>query len=410
MIPECLDYFSLVVSKKLRCHNTKILVSGNRIGDSGRERLSTNCIPGYFKKYTFENMIRNDCHAENKFTPFTLPVVLIFCVLAYSSCYEIAPEKKVARSFYYWKSVWNLTGMEKQRIDSLGIKTIYLKFFDVDWDAVRGSSIPVAKLQVKDKVSLSTYHIIPTVFIANTAIRQMDSLQAILLAGKIYRLVKDICNANEINSPDEIQIDCDWTVSTRLKYFSLLQHIRQLSKSNISATIRLHQIKFLTTSGIPPVDRGMLMCYNMGNLKNPDTKNSIIETSELIKYVSSLSTYPLPLDIALPLFEWKVLFRNKTYKGLLENIPANAFANSFARVSGEQVEILKDTLLAGYELKKGDLLRTEESKITEVSATATEINKRLKNKQPVIALYHLDSVTLSKFNTNELESIFSIFR
>lgn len=294
-------------------------------------------------------------------------------------------------------------------MDSLQVKNIYLKFFDVDWDPSSGSAIPVAKLQVEDKLLLSAYHIVPTVFITNAAIQQIDSSQAILLAEKIYGLVKGICIANDINKSDEIQLDCDWTASTRKQYFSLLQKIKHLSNTNISATIRLHQIKFLSKSGVPPVDRGMLMCYNMGNLKNPDTKNSIIETGELLKYVSSLSTYPLPLDIALPLFDWKVLFRNKTYKGLVENIPGDVFTTSFTRINEERIEILKDTLIAGYELKKGDLLRTEESNIAEVTATANEINRRLKNSQVNVALYHLDSVTLNKFNTNELESIFGIF-
>lgn len=351
----------------------------------------------------------NNSGPGNKYTGYAILPMLIFFTIAYLSCNDIPVEKKVTRSFYYWKSVFNLTGFEKKRMDSLQVKNIYLKFFDVDLDPSSGNAIPVAKLQVKDKLLLSTYHIVPTVFITNTAIQQIDSSKVKLLAGKIYELIKDICKVNEIINPEEIQIDCDWTVSTGMKYFSLLQKIKEISKTRISATVRLHQIKFLSKAGVPPVDRGMLMCYNMGNLKNPDTKNSIIETGELLKYVSNLSTYPLPLDIALPLFDWKVLFRNKTFKGLVENIPGDVFTNSFTHINEERIEILKDTLLAGYELKKGDILRTEDSNIAEVTATAIEINKRLKNSQVNVALYHLDSVTLNKFNTNELESIFGIF-
>ncbi len=379
------------------------------IPETGKRRADEDSTREYFKRYTFEIMTWNNSLPGNKRTGYPILPMLIFIIIGYSSCNETPAEKKVSRSFYYWKSVFKLTEFEKKRIDNLQVKNIYLKFFDVDWDPSSGNAIPVAKLQVKDKMLLSTYHIVPTVFITNNAIQQIDSSHAILLAEKIYGLVKDICKANEIKNPDEIQLDCDWTASTRKKYFSLLQKMRQLGNTNISATIRLHQIKFLSKSGVPPVNKGMLMCYNMGNLKNPDTKNSIIETKELLKYVSNLSTYPLPLDIALPLFEWKVLFRNKTFTGLIENIPGDVFTNSFTNINEERIEILKDTLLSGYELKKGDILRTEESYTAEVTATAIEINKRLKNSQVNVALYHLDSVTLNKFNTNELESIFSIF-
>ncbi|MEO6729640.1 MAG: hypothetical protein ABIN01_00355 [Ferruginibacter sp.] len=285
-----------------------------------------------------------------------------------------------------------------------------MKFFDVDWDAASGRAVPVAKLLVQDKVILEKYHIVPAVFIVNDCILKIDSLQAISLAGKIYTLINDIAKSNGISRVDEIQIDCDWTQSTGKKYFSLLQTIRQLSKCNISATIRLHQVKYLSKSGVPPVDRGLLMCYNMGNLKNPDTKNSIIESSELMKYTANLSTYPLPLDVALPLFEWKVLFRNNIYKGLIEDLPDNAFTNAFAVKNGWRIEILKDTLLAGYHFEKGDMLRNERSDIKEVLAAANEIKKHIKNSHFRVALYHLDSLTLNKFTTNELESIYGVFR
>ncbi|MEZ4901823.1 MAG: hypothetical protein R2822_08725 [Spirosomataceae bacterium] len=49
----------------------------------------------------------------------------------------------------------------------------------------------------------------------------------------------------------EVQIDCDWTVATKAKYFRLLQQISALLPPSVilSATIRLHQIKFYRTTG-----------------------------------------------------------------------------------------------------------------------------------------------------------------
>lgn len=160
--------------------------------------------------------------------------------------------------------------------------------------------IPEAQIRIIDSSYLQSnkINIIPTVFITNECIQKLDTAQVISLAGKIVSLVKNI-QINFLNNQkiNEVQIDCDWSSSTKEKYFSLLTYIKKIGFPNLSATIRLHQVKFSATTGIPPVAKSLLMCYNMGNLKDPATKNSIIETAELKKYTSNLGAYPLPLDV-----------------------------------------------------------------------------------------------------------------
>ena len=145
----------------------------------------------------------------------------------------------------------------------------------------------------------------------------------------------------------------------------------------------------------------------MGNLKNPATKNSIIETAELKKCTANLSYYPLPLDIAFLLFAWKVLFRDHIYKGLLENLQDDVLPHPFLPKKRGMIEILKDALLAGYWSKKGDMLRSEESYISTIIAAANELNLHFKNTHLRVSLYHLDSVTLKKYTTHDLESIYN---
>lgn len=293
-------------------------------------------------------------------------------------------------------------------MNSLKVKTIYIKFFDVDWDEEAKKPMPVAKLQVTRGDLQGGIAIIPTVFITNECIQKINTAQIRKLAENIYNLILEIKQANGFASIPEIQIDCDWTESTKDKYFLLLNNTKlKTQNTKLSATIRLHQIKFLTKTGIPPVDRGLLMCYNMGNLKNPDTKNSILETEELMKYTGNLSQYPLPLDIAFPLFNWKVLYRNNIYAGLIQGLPDEVFNNSFCIKTANRYQVLKDTLLAGYDLQKGDMVRDEQSDIKQVLSTAKEINRHLKNTVLRVSLYHLDSVILSKYSTHELESIYN---
>jgi hypothetical protein len=269
--------------------------------------------------------------------------------------------------------------------------------------------LPKAKIIFAD-TSYKKYNIIPTVFITNECIQKTDSSGILYLADNITALIKNTGSANNITTVKEIQIDCDWTATTKGNYFTLLNRIKQSVNTTISATIRLHQVKFIAKTGVPPVDKGLLMCYNMGNLKNPATENSIIETEELKKYTSTLSLYPLPLDVALPLFDWKVLFRNNVYKGLIENLPDSVLSNTAVSKKTNRYTLLKDTVLSGYSLQKDDVLRNEQSSYAEILSTAGEVNKRLKNSAPHIVLYHLDSVILKKYSLYELETIFNSMR
>ncbi len=317
--------------------------------------------------------------------------------------------RNVERSFYYWKSIFKLSDAEKQALDTLQIKTLYLKFFDVDWNEETKEPIPVAALQVVDSAYLAAgkLNIVPTVFISNECIYKIDTGQIALLAQKIFTLTQKLVSNNGLQQIKEVQIDCDWTATTKDKYFNLLKTLQVLDKDlTFSVTIRLHQIKYLTKTGVPPVKRGMLMCYNMGNLTNSETDNSILETSELQKYIGNLQHYPLPLDVAFPLFDWKVLFRNGNFKSLINNLQDSLLSKDIFSKNGNRYLVLKDTILDGYEFKKDDLLRNEKPDYRQILKASAMIGEKLANKNLRVSLYHLDTLTLKKYTTNEMENIF----
>lgn len=70
----------------------------------------------------------------------------IFLLLALSavvaSCSH-EPEH-VEKAFYYWKNNEYSLDDEERELDSLGVKKLYIKFFEVEKDEVMGI-IPVAK-------------------------------------------------------------------------------------------------------------------------------------------------------------------------------------------------------------------------------------------------------------------------
>ena len=341
------------------------------------------------------------------FIQVALPVIVIMLL---ASCKQHKEDSAIERSFYYWKSVFKITAPEQGQLNALQVKTLYVKFFDVDWDDATKQPLPKAVIRFAD-TSYKAFHIIPTVFITNECIQKIDTAQTEAAAVKITGLIRQIILSNSFKEIHEVQIDCDWTANTKEKYFTHLRHIKKLQPTtDLSVTIRLHQVKFYAKTGIPPADRGLLMCYNMGNLKNPATTNSILEVQELKKYIGHLSSYPLDLDVALPLFDWKVLFRNNVYSGLIENLPDTVFTNLFITKQDNRYQFLKDTLLQGYDFKKGDILRNEKPAYAEIIDAATAINKRLKNTRLRVSLYHLDAVILKKYSPNELEAIYNSMR
>ena len=146
----------------------------------------------------------------------------------------------------------------------------------------------------------------------------MPNLDIEDLAQKTIRLVEEINAKNKINC-QEIQIDCDWTLKSKDNYLKFIERFKKLSQKKLSATIRLHQVKYFKKTKIPNVDSGVLMYYNMGTIA-PDSLNSIYNKKIAEKYLKSLKKYPLHLDFALPIYSWAVHIRNQKVIGLRSKI------------------------------------------------------------------------------------------
>jgi hypothetical protein len=333
---------------------------------------------------------------------------IIFFPAACRNQQKDGPARNITRGFYFWKSGENPTAHEEAVFRSCSARLLYQRFFDVVWDAENNRAVPVAQKKPGPFFTTSgAQQLVPVVFITNETLAHTDSAGIVPLANKIYDLLQAL-GKDEPRLSKELQIDCDWTALTRDRYFSLLTQIKNRHRTAypreaiVSATIRLYQLKYAMRTGVPPADKGLLMCYNMGNLKDYRTRNSIIETGELEKYISALSGYPLACDIALPLFDWYVWFRGTQYRGLMypHQLPALPLKENLYTFN-------TDTVIGGQTFYKGDLLRYENSGIHEIRLAAAAVGKQLKNKQPALLLYHLDSVTLNKYTVHELEEIFS---
>jgi hypothetical protein len=112
------------------------------------------------------------------------------------------------------------------------------------------------------------------------------------------------------------------------------------------------------------------------------------------------------LDVAFPLFDWKVLFRNGKFKSLVNNLHNSLLVKDIFSKNGNKYMVLKDTMLNGYEFKKDDLLRNEQSNYNQVLKTSEIISEKISNKNLRVSLYHLDTLTLKKYTMYEMENIY----
>lgn len=335
-----------------------------------------------------------------------LPVFLLLL-----SCKRQENNHAVTRAFYHWKTIVAPTAYEKQELEKLAVNKIYLKFFDVVWNKETAEPEPVAKLMVNDSAWLANKEVIPTIFITNECFYESDSIKVGVLAKNITLLTNKLAVQNGVKQFKELQIDCDWSKTTKDNYFLFLKAIRKLNPDKIiSATIRLHQVKYRQSSGVPPVDRGLLMCYNMGDLQTINTKNSIIDVNTVDQFIRKLPQYPLSLDIGLPLFSWLVIFDNDKFVGLIRNVPAGINQLTALQKERNGYTIKKDTILDGRQLRQGQFLRLETSAPEVVETVGKKIAKKINTQHYTVSLYHLDSITLKKYSGHELENIFNSLR
>ncbi|MEQ1554423.1 MAG: hypothetical protein ABL929_09610, partial [Ferruginibacter sp.] len=68
------------------------------------------------------------------------------------------------------------------------------------------------------------------------------------------------------------------------------------------------------------------------------------------------------------------------------------------------------TTIFVYKFKKNDLLLNEQTKYNQVLEAANILNKKIKNTNIKVSLFHLDTITLTKYTTNEMENIFNAMR
>jgi hypothetical protein len=332
-----------------------------------------------------------------------LPVFIILAACSHKA-------EHIEKAFYYWKNnEYELRGNEDTVVGKLGLQKLYVKFFEVSRDEMVGN-IPVAKTQIFqfDHFRPDSLTVIPTVYIDNQVFIKSSKQELDTLAKNVnYLVAKYYLEGVSMSKMKELQIDCDWTPKSKGNYFYFLRQLKKESGVTLSCTLRLYPYKYPDKMGVPPIDKVMLMCYNLLNPLKSETKNSILDTKELAAYLDA-KEYPLHMDVALPIFSWMQVYQNKRFKGLV--YPEPGIKNILKEVKPLWFEVVKDTFVDTHYIRKGDLVKFEEITPQKVSEAITLIKKHVSLQDTVtVTFFHLDDKQLKNFNNETLSGFYSAF-
>ena len=154
------------------------------------------------------------------------------------------------------------------------------------------------------------------------------------------------------------------------------------------------------------------MFYNTGELDDPAEVNSIFEPDNARKYLDGApERYPLPLDVALPVFSWAVVFREGEFFRLLPGFTDDRLGDTtrFRRTAAHRAVVLQNTFQQGIFLRPGDALRVEGLTPGSLDQAAELAAKSSLTGSFHVAFFDLDSATVRRFAKGELEGTLGRF-
>ena len=294
---------------------------------------------------------------------------LLLAIALFASCGRDEPK----RSVYYWQTTLRVGAAERAFLARNGEGKVYCRYFDV----VPGDDGPQPNATMAFEGAFpKSVEVVPVVYIVNDCMGQPHDG----LAEKIVRRVSQMNETNSVPAAKELQVDCDWTMTTREAFFAFLEKLRALCHDRgmkLSATIRLHQL----SQPAPPADHGVLMMYNTGDVTKLDVRKPILDIKDVMPYMRYLRGYGMPLAAAYPLFTWHVLFRGGKYVGIMHG--------------DDDLPVLPGDSIVVRQPELGDILQVKKA----VDGARRDANQE-------IILYDLSNKNIKRFSNDNFKKIY----
>ncbi|MDM1045822.1 hypothetical protein HX004_08030 [Myroides sp. 1354] len=320
-------------------------------------------------------------------------MILLMLLVLSTSCRNTSTQAPPKLSFYYWKTTFSLDQVERDALKNLAVSKLYVRYFDIGLK--NGTAIPITPVVFKDTVPL--LEVVPVVYIKNEVVLS-EQLDVKKLAHQLVDFVLQINEKNNVDS-QEIQIDCDWTLTSKDRFFALIDQLRKETEMKISATIRLHQVKYASKTGIPNVDRGVLMYYNMGRIAS-DSLNSIYDRQIAQQYIGGVKEYPLELDFALPIYSWVVHSRKDQVLRLISRLRIQDLQKQpqIKQLKDHQFVVTQEVTAFGFVFQPGDRLKVESISAEQIQEMTEDLYRARGTCPKEIILYDLNSKNINSYD------------
>jgi hypothetical protein len=296
---------------------------------------------------------------------------------------EHAQHENPTNAVYHWKTIFNPTVEELAFLETHNVGRLYIRMFDIgcahDYAYDKVMPAPIATTRFDAPIPAGV-EVVPVTYITLDALRLMEGREHEYAHTIVDRMVA-MMSYNECGEMGEVQFDCDWTGSTEGVFFALCHYANAYLDEmgvDLSITVRLHQ---LNNCDVPEADRGVLMLYNTGAIKSPETRNSILDIADVKPYLRG-DSYAIPLDYAYPTFGWGVKFRDGIFHSLVSD-PATAT------------------------LAEGETMREERASIDEILTVKRWVEESQGAPYQCNIVYHLDNEELKNYTYDEISEIFS---
>lgn len=329
------------------------------------------------------------------------------CLLLAIACSDPVAGPPERRAFFHWRTTLTTTPEELATLRETHAERLYVRFFDVDREAPEAAPKRIGTLSAtRDPGWPANLEVVPVVFFRERVFRSGVGELAARTWKEIAAITRKLGRP-----PREVLLDCDWTDTSREAFFGFVEEFRALARSagaQVSATIRLHQVKYRERTGIPPADRGLLMFYATGRLTADPATKAIFDPADARRYLERLPDYPLPLDVALPAFGWVVQVREGRVHDLLQAAePADVAACPSMVAAGPlRWRATEDGFCAGAFVRRDDLLHAEVVDVALAREAARLVAPHLPASPRTVALFDLSPRTVARFGTPGFLGVF----
>ncbi len=302
-------------------------------------------------------------------------------------------------NFYYWKNKFNIGIDVQDSARELGATTLYVHFFDIVCED--GKATPMSVLHktnwYEDGLDESylwedSVKLVPVVSIDNNVF-SIDRYKKNKLAEDIV----DLVNRTTKREFTEVQLDCDWTETTKDKYFSLIYAVRKkLKGKRVSCTIGINHVRDSLSVGIPPVGRGYLKCYSLDS-------DSILSIQELKNNSSAIKGYPLQLDYAFPIYSWAVASNTSGEVRQFEGLSKEELKGpDFEFVTENKYKVVEGSFVDNVFLNKDFTIEFKEVEVSSLRTAKQILDETLDHGYNIV-YFQLDEASVKKYSMEDLK-------